>query len=324
MSYITSAKVEEAHKLDVLINFVGLRVYDIISEETSYTAAMTLLEETFIKPKNTIFARHLLATSKQEPGENLEQFVQKLQLLAKDCEFTQVTAEQYRDNSIREAFISGISSSTIRQRLLEKKSLDLKSAVELARSLEMAEMAERRNQSFKPVFSAAAAASEVIQQETKDMSLNDSTSASTTNNNQSSKCYFCGLSRHPRHTCPAKDATCRKCQKKGHFAKVCLSKKSQTSTAAAVTDNTPLMIIVAASSISSLSSVTVSVKVKNRNTKALLDTGSTESFISEEVVKKKTFTDKTRCKQNLYGYGRSDQRNERLCIGRFRIQRQSL
>ena len=58
MSYITSANVEEAHKLDVLINFVGLRVYEIISEETTYTAAMTLLEETFVKPKNTIFARH--------------------------------------------------------------------------------------------------------------------------------------------------------------------------------------------------------------------------------------------------------------------------
>ena len=60
-----------------------------------------------------------------------------LENFAKDCDFKAVTAEQYRDNSVREAFISGMVSSVIRQRLLEKKELDLTSAAELARSLEM-------------------------------------------------------------------------------------------------------------------------------------------------------------------------------------------
>ena len=281
INFITTAQVADDQKLNVLINFVGLRVYEIISEITTYDAAMELLENTYIKPKNTIFARHLLATSKQEPGESLEQFVQKLQTLAKDCEFAAVSAEQYRDNSVREAFISGIASSTIRQRLLEKKTLDLKTAVELARSLEMA---ERQNQLFKPLYSAATATTEDLQQTVQDLNIDDpNTSASA---QSASKCFFCGLSRHPRSACPAKDAICKKCNKKGHFARVCLSKKSGTS--AAVNEfSTQLAVVASASSVSSLSSVTVTVKVNKQHAKALLDTGSTESFISEEVVKKR-------------------------------------
>ena len=36
-----------------------------------------------------------------------------------------------------------------------------------------------------------------------------------------SNCYNCGRSRHPRRLCPARDATCHKCSRKGHFAKHC-------------------------------------------------------------------------------------------------------
>ena len=36
-------------------------------------------------------------------------------------------------------------------------------------------------------------------------------------------CYFCGNWRHARSICPAREAVCRKCSKKGHWAKVCRS-----------------------------------------------------------------------------------------------------
>ena len=83
-------KLEDDQKLNVLINF------EIISEadtSNTYQTAITLLENSFVKPKDTVFARHLLAICKQEVGESLEQFVQKLKNLAKDCDFKAVTAE---------------------------------------------------------------------------------------------------------------------------------------------------------------------------------------------------------------------------------------
>ncbi len=42
------------------------------------------------------------------------------------------------------------------------------------------------------------------------------------------KCYFCENSKHPCHKYPAKEAVCRRCQKKGHFANVCRSNPAST------------------------------------------------------------------------------------------------
>ena len=57
----------------------------------------------------------------------------------KDCNFKNVTAQQYRDDCIRDDFISGISNGTFRQRLLEKESLSLQEAYDTAWSLELAQ-----------------------------------------------------------------------------------------------------------------------------------------------------------------------------------------
>jgi len=42
---------------------------------------------------------------------------------------------------------------------------------------------------------------------------------------ENGRCRFCGLQPHAKFRCPAKNATCRECNKIGHWAKVCLSTK---------------------------------------------------------------------------------------------------
>ena len=51
---------------------------------------------------------------------------------------------------------------------------------------------------------------------------NDSTSCT------SKKCTRCSKTKHPRDKCPARDAKCFKCHKKGHYSSLCLSKKTTT------------------------------------------------------------------------------------------------
>ena len=87
---------------------------------------------------NEIFARHQLATRKQSPSEDLSEFMLALKNLSKDCLFTDVTAKVYAEEYVRDAFITGLCSQSIRTRLLENTKLTLEQAFNQARSLELA------------------------------------------------------------------------------------------------------------------------------------------------------------------------------------------
>ena len=145
-------------KLQILINYISPTVYEYISECATYDDAIATLTSIYNKPKNIIFARHLLATCKQD-GHTFDQYLQTLKTLAKDCDFKDVTALQYKDDCIRDAFIAGLSDGRVRQRLLEKESLDLQQAYDTARSLELAQKQSLSYQSAAPSlpFGATAA-----------------------------------------------------------------------------------------------------------------------------------------------------------------------
>ena len=89
-------------------------------------------------------ARHLLSTRIQQPGESLEEFLKQLRQLAKDCNFEAVLAKTYEKQMIRDAFIKGLKSSNVLQRILEQEDITLQRAFDLARSLNSAQ--EHANQ----------------------------------------------------------------------------------------------------------------------------------------------------------------------------------
>ena len=41
-------------------------------------------------------------------------------------------------------------------------------------------------------------------------------------------CSHCGRGAHSRQACPAKDAACHKCNKKGHYSSMCFTKSVST------------------------------------------------------------------------------------------------
>ncbi|GFS90650.1 retrovirus-related Pol polyprotein from transposon 412 [Trichonephila clavipes] len=100
--------------------------------------------------------RHCLSTRNQQTEETVSEYLQILNQLSKDCDFTDMKAEEYRKEYIRDAFIRGLKCPRIRQRLLENISMTLDQAFEQARTLESAEVhaASYMGSSF-PVQSAA-------------------------------------------------------------------------------------------------------------------------------------------------------------------------
>ncbi len=261
-------------------NFVSPAVFEYIEECSGYESAMESLQNIYVKPTNEIYARHVLATRRQQPGETLDEYLQALKVLSKECNFQSVTAAKYCEEYVRDAFITGLQLNQIRQRLLENKTLDLKTMFDQARALDSA-MRSSESYSIPQPFNAAAVA---VSPETTspESSQSDPNLLASTLTTSSPKCFFCGNAKHPRAKCPARDAVCNRCQKKGHFAKVCRGKPSKPGDVSAALWSPTLASVGAPEGLKG-SSATVVVN-SGWNVKALFDSGSSESYIHPSLV----------------------------------------
>ena len=77
-SFPAVSAITEQEKLSCLVAHIDKDVYSYISECASYNDAMSTLEGLYVKPCNFIFDRHLLMTCKQQTGQSLDDFLQKL------------------------------------------------------------------------------------------------------------------------------------------------------------------------------------------------------------------------------------------------------
>ena len=268
----------ETDKYGLLVNYVSSEVYAYIEETIDYQQAITILRRAYVKPKNNIMARHLLSTRLQQPGESLEEFLKQLRQLAKDCNFEAVDAKTYDEQMIRNAFIKGLESNNMRQRILEQEDITLQRAFDLARSLHQAQ--EHVNQ-LCHVGNLAATQELTSKEEQTD---ENSTAASATKNvANKSNWFFCGEPYHSRGRCPAKEAECFNCQKKGHFSRVCRSRKTRRNSAST---SDPVLSTVTANLPTCLQTSTVSACVNELPVDALMDTGSSDSYIDASLCKK--------------------------------------
>nr|XP_004211666.2 uncharacterized protein LOC101241209 [Hydra vulgaris] len=179
---------------------------------------------------------------------------------------------------IRDAFINGLLSNSIRQRLLENKILDLSSAFDQARSLDVAQ----QNSTFYSQLNIPTSASiQEIKSPLQKQSMTNNHLAATAKSKQ--LCWFCGNIRHPRTKCPAREAICHKCKKIGHFEKLCRS--SNVSAAIPKIDDDYFCATISASA-NSLFRVCHNIIINDRyKAEALIDSGSTnKSFISNKLV----------------------------------------
>ena len=275
INFITALETNEesgladAVKVSILTNFLSPSVYRIVKDKQDYTSSIQQLDDMYIKPKNKIYARYCLATRRQNPGETVDQYLQALVILGKECSFEAVSAVQNMEDYIRDSFIAGLSSSAIRQRLLENITLSLSQATEQARALELAQV---HAQNYSRSFSAATEA-ETEPDEGPTMAAIPAKWL----------CYFCGgKKRHPRSQCPATGEECGNCGKIGHLTSVCKSKNKRNSKKVASTSS--LGAISAASATQQ--KAVVLVRINDIHCSALVDTLTTTSFIKYALVDK--------------------------------------
>ena len=84
----------------------------------------------------------LLALKKKR--KSIDEYMQRLQFLAKECDFKSVFATQNRDDCDRDVFITGLCSNILQQQLLENNTLLINIAIDQARALHAALKTFRR------------------------------------------------------------------------------------------------------------------------------------------------------------------------------------
>ncbi|KAK3726270.1 hypothetical protein QZH41_003048 [Actinostola sp. cb2023] len=281
-NFLSVLSDKDVNKFGVLINFISPSIFQYVEECTTYEYAIEVLQNIYVKPRNEIYARYILATRRQQSNETLDEYLQALKSLSKDCNFKSVTAVKYCEEGVRDAFITGLQSNQIRQRLLENKTLDLKTMFDQARALESAMRTSESYMAPQPSFNAA-----VPPTPPDPVQLDHNTLAAAQHEEQT--CFFCGNTKHPRSKCPARDATCNKCQKKGHFAKACRGKSSKPKEGFSAAIWSPTLATTGTPESLKKSSATVEINA-GWKVKALFDSGSSESFIHPSLVEAAAIT----------------------------------
>ena len=217
----------------------------------------------------------------------MHDFLQTLRTLSKDCNFRAVTAEDYRQQMIRFAFIDGIASSATRERLLENRDLTLDQAYDQANVLNCAlrHSLAYDGTSGANVVAVAPKSLLKVSNETSHFSTEAPvvvvSRGSPSENDKKRSCFFCGNpSNNPRKWCPARNAICFNCQRKSHLSKVCQGKAQTNATAAALGQS----ICVIQSTSSSQAHAIMIATINNHEVSVIIDSGSFLSYISKKTA----------------------------------------
>ena len=133
----------------------------------------------------------------QGVDESVAEYVAELRKLATHCRFG-----GYLEEALRDRLVCGLREESTQRALLTENELTLARALEIAQSREAVLMNAQR---------------------LKEPSLTVKKVTTRTDTTMSSKCIRCGSSKHLADRCQFRQATCFKCNKPGHIARVCRS-----------------------------------------------------------------------------------------------------
>ena len=237
-----------------------------------------------------IFERAKFNQRRQEEGEPVDDFVTLLYCLSEHCRY-----DNLRDEMIRDRIVVGLRDSTLSEKLQLEPNLTLETAITFARQREQVKKQQqviRANETPSNIDAILAKKS----QSTKAKQL------ASTSTKQPHKpdpvinpriCGRCGKSGHVgKQQCPAREAMCRKCHRRGHFQSVCRTRSVKAVSTedpeddffvGAVEEPTPLVVPTISSGTDPW---TADVLLNDCRMEFQIDTGADVSVISEEQYRK--------------------------------------
>ena len=99
-NFLAVLPLDGLDRLGLFTNYLSPKVYQYVEDCWDYPAAIETLQALYVKPTNEIYARHILATRHQQPAETLDEYVQSLKTLSKDCNYQGATSVLYVERAL--------------------------------------------------------------------------------------------------------------------------------------------------------------------------------------------------------------------------------
>ena len=258
----------------------------------------------FVKRRNVIYERAKFNQRKQEEGENVDVFITALYSLAEYCEYGNL-----REEMIRDRIVVGIRDATLSFKLQLDEKLTLEKAITQVREAEAIKKQQPLLRGERQEKTEATATVSSVQKKASKQprawkgSGGRNQLASRLNNR--SVCFRCGKSPpHDRQHCPARDATCHKCAKRGHFKAMCRSPRKvgevhQDSSSEIDHDD----VFLGAVGTAAENPWSVTLQLNGEPVEFQIDTGAEVSIISDQLHKKISSPSLTPVPQTLRGPG---------------------
>ena len=194
-------------------------------QASEYSQVKARLDSHFVVRRNVIFERAKFNQRQQAVGETADSFITALYCLAEHCGYGELYSEMIHDR-----LVVGLRDKKLSEQLQMDPELTLEKAVTRVRQ---SELVKKQQDILRNNFKGEIACSEVDNVHVRHKTFEKFKQRSgkspshkihqTTHNGQT-QCKRCGREAHSMSQCPAREAVCNFCKKKGHYAKVCRRK----------------------------------------------------------------------------------------------------
>ena len=197
-------------KYGTIINLFTHNVFDYEEDCVDLDSVVKTLQNLYLKTPNEIFVRHLFANIRQQSGESLDEFIQQLRKLSKDCNIKDVIADQYREERVCAPFINCLSLPLICQRLLENTTLSLEQTYTQANYLDLAQ--KNTDDYVQPIAHVATVAPVSASDDNTYPCSTAPDASALTAVYPKRNCCFGGGAPHNRLKCPDRESVCHNCE----------------------------------------------------------------------------------------------------------------
>ena len=177
--------------------------------EATYDVIVNKLTSQYQVKKSIVGASVRFLNRKQAVGESIENYARSLNVFANECNYSSCCL----DRLLRDTFVAGVRDTAILSALLQE--CDKNNKIKFEEVVEKAKVIEQLKLDAQSITGDSLSMNTAYK-------VNKSASVPS----DSYKCIRCATyGKHFAHDCFAIKLTCKLCNKKGHIAKACMSRK---------------------------------------------------------------------------------------------------